>query len=268
MCPKIMNINIPHDIEETAKKVAEEQSILKPTFEIHENVKDKGALGNLYFVSLIDSTNNRVIKLIIKKAPQDSHMSSEIVKKTYRNENYFYRELWPTFKSLQRLFLNRHFFDAIPKYYLTISSGEEPQQIVLEDLNCKNFHILKRNCFFDKPHLELVLKEYGKFHALSFVLKRKFPEDFLELCQKFTNVFSEMENVPLFTESLKLIFKQCYDIFRNDTDEILRAKLEEYVENGIDIFFKSLKYGGDNTVLLHGDCWSSNIMFKYNVSIL
>lgn len=268
MCPTIMNINIPHDIEETARKVAEEQSILKPTFQIHENVEDKGALGNIYYVSLIDSTNNRVIKLIIKKAPQDSHISSEIVKKTYKNENYFYTELWPTFKSLQESFLNGHFFDAIPKYYLTITSGEEPHQIVLEDLNCKNFHIIKRNCFFDRAHLELVLKEYGKFHALSLVLKQKFPESFLELSQKFTNVFSEMENVSLFTDSLKLIFKQCYDIFRNDTDEILLAKLKEYVKNGVEIYFKSVKYVGDNTVLLHGDCWSSNIMFKYNVSIM
>lgn len=256
------------DIGTSVRRIAEKWGIANYSFTVGENGNGKSALGTLYFVSLSDATGEKVLKFVIKKAPADPlQIASNVINKTYQNEKYFYDELLPIFEDLQDTFLKQRIFSAVPECYLTIVSGQEAPEIILEDLTDKDYYVLEKHFFFGKDHLELVLKQYGKFHALSFFFKYKFPNKFDEYTEKFTNVFSEMKDMNIFTDSLQLIFNQCYNLFSNDADEVLRNALETYSQNGVSTYFKSLEYSGNNSVFLHGDCWSNNIMFKYNVSI-
>lgn len=49
--------------------------------------------------------------------------------------------------------------------------------LVLEDLKIKNF-IMRETKFLDYPHVRLVLRCLGKFHAYSFAIRDKKPDAF------------------------------------------------------------------------------------------
>jgi thiamine kinase-like enzyme len=41
------------------------------------------------------------------------------------------------------------------------------------------------------------------------------------------------------------------------------VKLKKYIENSKEILYESINYSGKYYGILHGDCWSNNMMFKY-----
>ncbi|KAG5889700.1 hypothetical protein JTB14_029730 [Gonioctena quinquepunctata] len=60
---------------------------------------------------------------------------------------------------------------------------------------------------------------------------------------------------------MKRCFKFIWDNLDPDSYEISN-RLRKYVEEGPELYSKIMKYDGRHEVLLHGDCWSNNFMFK------
>jgi thiamine kinase-like enzyme len=115
----------------------------------------------------------------------------------------------------------------------------------------------------------LILKTYGRFHAHSFVLRAKQPEEYSKIVSRFHNMYEEL------TKEANSVFR--YELLEHgrliptylipgEDDEIIK-KFEKYAGDGfLNVFADTIKEPGDYSVILHGDCWSNNMMFKYATS--
>lgn len=259
--------HLPSDIQTLVAGIAEKEGLVKPVLNFCYNGKGEGLLGIIYYVSVTDVETSKVLELAVKTAPNDpNNMVSDIVNKAYCNEVHFYNHLWRDLREQQKS-VKRQLFDAIPTCYSALIVNSKRHKIVMEDLTAKGFHTMNKRKFFDEKHMQLLLKEYGKFHALSFSLNSKFPEKFHKFSQNFSNVFYEMKHITLFVESMRLIFRQCFDLFSNEPDQKLRNIVKYYSENGVNMYFDCQETVEENLVFNHGDCWSNNIMFRHNVSV-
>lgn len=256
--------NMTKDIIHFLGVVAMKEKLVEPNINIQHAKHVEGAMGTIYFASIEDKNGGKKLKICIKKSPTDPlPLTSDLIQKIYNNEYLFYEKLFPLFEHRQH-----KVFTPVPKCYFTSRTALGVDKIFLEDLNSKGFKTLEKNKFFDKNHMELIMQEYGRFHAMSFVLKSHMPDAFNKLSKCFSNVFIGMDEVDIFTGSLRLIFKQCYEFFGHDLNEKLKEKLQSYVKDGVGIYFKCQEYSGKHSVFVHGDCWTGNFMFKYHVSTL
>lgn len=177
----------------------------------------------------------------------------------FRNEVKFYTRIFPVLDKLQREKQVKRPFE-IPKCYAT-TLKENEETLVLEDLREARFDLCNRKEPLDEAHISLVFKEYGKLHALSFALRDQQPEVFKEIAANLTDVF------PLFFPNLRDgILAQ----IQNNVEMLKReglveeSKLAKKAAEQLDeIYLRSCE--PDYSVITHGDCWSNNMMFKYDV---
>lgn len=158
---------------------------------------------------------------------------------------------------------NDHCFDAYPKCFSTLDVNLE-EFILLEDLSARGFEMLSlRTTEITAEHVRLVMQSLGKLHAISFALKDQHPDKFSRLQSTLMPVFSrDSENQKrLFrTKSLQLM-----QVVSSDEDEYLLNKLKKIFESeAADIATKCSdpKMAGVAAVILHGDTWQNNFMFR------
>jgi hypothetical protein len=146
---------------------------------------------------------------------------------------------------------------------LYYQSGPPVSVIVLEDLKKQGFRMAERTLGLDLQHCLLVVRAIARSHAASAVLHLKDPEimkpfstsfycenirKVLEpfLCGNIRNLAMEVEEWP-----------ECYSRFA--------SKLYKVADKAIDFLIKdSVKNDDDFNVLIHGDLWLNNIMFRYS----
>ncbi|CAH1170176.1 unnamed protein product [Phaedon cochleariae] len=258
-----MTTNIPVDIR-AFLETSVGDDLTNYQIEVHEgNKKGEGYLGDLLFVSLTNRKTNEELHLVIKQAlASGTETSSNFVSSIFQNESSFYENLWPSLKKFQGNFPNAKQFLKVPKHY-AIDTKKGAEKILLENLRYKGFRNHVKTDFFKKEQLEYVLKCYGQFHAISMALRQINPEHFQEIADRLvecSGVFSEM---PFFQQAICLCCQDVISSF-NETEEKIVEKFKVYAKKGPEIFNKIRKYNGINRVIIHGDCWSNNIMFKYN----
>lgn len=149
------------------------------------------------------------------------------------------------------------------KCYYT--GGPPTEIIIMEDLKPAGYSIGNRFEGFDMTHSKLVLQNLAKLHATSLNEKKKNPEAF--------DVFMNLLWSPESIESIKKFVKPPMKVF---SEEILKweefknkelysekfKKLEETVgERGLALWKRD---DSKINVLLHGDSWVNNYMFKYD----
>lgn len=229
---------------------------------LHEgNQKGEGYIGEFLILTL-KHLNNKEVHLVIKQATS----KSELVHNSFKTEIYFYQTLLPQLLDFQKKFAPSLQDLTITPKCLATNLHTGVKRIVLENLKYRNFELMDRRKSFDKDHLELLMKSYAKLHALSFAMKEKCSGDYSELIKPFGKQTEQFKTfvVSLVNSMLNNIIK----FHSADFDDPLIDKLNEYVTNLDKIFLECNKYEGEHSVVIHGDCWSNNMMFRYNVSLI
>lgn len=231
---------------------------------VEGSLQGENFLSEIIFVSLENKTTHECIHLVVKKALENLDQPGYF-RHAYTREIYFYEYVWPLFNKFQESKLLG--FNKIPKCY-TISKAPGEEKLVMEDLLKQNFQLFDKTQAFDKNHMELIFKCYGTFHAISTTFKEKYPEKFAEISTTLGKYTYHGEN----TEQDKAYVKNIFDnvdyvlnLFKEDND-IAMCKAIENIKANVFQYFAEWVNDTDPLVLLHGDCWSNNMLFQYDVS--
>lgn len=147
------------------------------------------------------------------------------------------------------------------------SIDEEPFEcLFLQDLVERNYKMIDKN-ELTVEHILLVMKALGKLHAISLAAKDQQPEQFAEILSKLhENHFkhgygSNLE--ALYNNSAMSVINAITD----DKDiHLLNAVLKLYEQNQFDMIIDCVDANKSEpySVVMHGDVWSNNTMFKNN----
>ncbi|XP_066990443.1 uncharacterized protein [Macrobrachium rosenbergii] len=149
-------------------------------------------------------------------------------------------------------------------YHANLDVGQE--QVYYEDLRERGFQMVDRKQGLDVAHTSLVLKELAKLHAASRLLQEKSPEE--PLVEKYDPIlrdwFSQGEDAnAVLIPILQAHFIQAGDILQSvgmdrralDWIENLLPSLQDVITSNM----QSETFGS----ICHGDCWSNNLLFRY-----
>lgn len=257
---------IPPQVYETLKKVTKEDI---ENFEIiiHDaNKKGEGFLGDIVFITLKGKRSNKVFDLVVKQAftgqtIRDNHPIREV----FINEIYFYTQVWTRFNKFQESIPLKNQFQKLPKYFTSITE-DGLEKVVLENLKFQKFEVHDKKIPLDREHFELIFREYGKFHALSFAYKALHPEDYDSLTKETFDVLLDFINSDGFREAVNVVNKIAMDTLQPGVDDAVIEKFKSFVDDYVKLFRDAIDVNVKYSVITHGDCWSNNMMFKYNVS--
>ncbi|KAB7499292.1 hypothetical protein Anas_04960 [Armadillidium nasatum] len=154
-----------------------------------------------------------------------------------------------------------------PKVFAS-STEKGKESFVAENLRIQGFQMHDKRQAQDVHHALLVMEELGRFHASSLLLKESIePKTFVEKYEHFEEPWFNADN-DLFKVFLKMIESQTEESINilstipkyERCTKWLKAHKETFGLNFIDGFKPRKPF----EVLVHGDCHTNNMLFKYN----
>ncbi|CAH1176732.1 unnamed protein product [Phaedon cochleariae] len=231
------------------------------------NSKGMGFVSELLFVNLIHKSTGEQHHLVIKQAlPTGGTNSMRMMRTAFANEIRFYQTCWPILSAFQASHPLVKPFRGIPRCY-GVAREIEKEKLVLENLKARGFTIYERTEPFDLTHMEAVFKAFAEFHAISFAYRHENSEaEFEKMTKHLVNGWMNITKAVFFPEMIKECFTGFLDGVGPELRGKIKEKLERYFDGLVEVFDECAEYTGCCPVLLHGDCWSSNFMFKYSES--
>lgn len=226
-----------------------------------------GLMAIIYRVranGLAANGEQRELSLIVKNTPKNkARREAFCVPMLFVNEQAFYEKVVP---ALEANFSSKSKPLAVAQFFKAIADGEN-DALILEDLTEKGYTMADRRIGLDEAHCKVVLRELAKLHAASFVLKQKMPEKFEELRGCVKDMFWDEDRKFAFEPFTQSCFEETLRTinihFNDDKSKYVRA-YKQLMTRGYD-FIAGIVRGtnlGDQ-VITHGDCWTNNLLFKY-----
>ncbi|KAJ6641296.1 hypothetical protein Bhyg_06232 [Pseudolycoriella hygida] len=210
----------------------------------------------------VDYTINsasKQISFIIKAAQTCDNLDEKMVnemKEVFRKEMTVYDKVLTKVRELLK-----EIDDKTKLHGRCYKTNEDIGYLIFEDLSAVGFCNVDRRTGLDMTHLKLVLSVAAKYHAATVVLVEKEPS----LKTFFKDHVTESGESFLRKMLTNVVVAQKEFCKRKPHLEYLVPKL-----NGIEnTFFNRIcetttRNDNDFNVIVHGDLWSNNIMFKYD----
>lgn len=263
---------LPEYLIKLLNRIAKEQDFVDYKFETKSGSNHgDNILGVMISVTLNGtkikngSSNIETMHLICKIPPMN-----ESRKKTFKSsivfdrEVYVYSKLLPAFIKFQRDrgLSEADSFVSFPKVYACESNEENGTYVlIMEDLRPQNFVMWPKENAIPIDHELLVMKELGKFHAISFAMKDQIPIEF-EKFKQLNDIFCEVFLNAKWSSYMDRTIERASDALINpehkkmmiDFKKSYKQLLEGYCSHSI-----CDRFG----VVGHGDCWNNNFLFQY-----
>ncbi|KAF2904589.1 hypothetical protein ILUMI_01587 [Ignelater luminosus] len=225
------------------------------------STRGDGYIGIMKTVKII-AKDNRVLNLIVKSASKSDALRSQVpIERIFKRETYLYDTVFVAFKTFETEKGLRP-CHLVPKFYNSLSENK-CEVIILENLKEIGYKLYERRIPMNEDHVRLVLTEYGRLHALSFALKDQDPKKFQNITGCMNDHFVEY---MLQSGFLNNFIKPCIkaqDAFDKSKDKRILDAYKAFLETIRSFFEGLLKDIDEYSVILHGDCWTNNMMFKY-----
>lgn len=222
-----------------------------PKFEVRADLDQKlgdGFMGQIYTGEIWDSTKQNRLDVVIKRTQiQDKDFEA-----LYRNEVVFYTLV---LKSLGN-------FHAVPTLYHHNSLGNYAY-LVMENLKKQGYQLFPKEKHFDQKHLRLIFREYAHFHASSFVWRSRDPQEYHRVHHR---EYQDLHSRRLEVSASILEHSTRAALSHLEPSSELYRDLEELPQNLLPTLLKASEYTGRYGCSVHGDCWSNNLLFRYEVS--
>ncbi|XP_066602468.1 uncharacterized protein [Prorops nasuta] len=247
------------------QQIAKSLKLAEPKFRVVDATK-KGAnyAGIVYRVITEGMRNGKFerINSILKCAPQEETRRELLnTNRIFLREIFFYEKVLPIFADL----LSEHHMQLgqFPTLHgVWAENGNEV--LILEDLSRKGY-VMKSSKTLDYDHVSLAIQHLGRFHAYSFATRAKNPAAFEEL--------KAMEEPIFFRQKRNSTSKSRGELYCDLVEEALKDE-DKFYRDRFDAFRKIVydelveAVMGANAepyaVVNHGDCWTNNILFKYD----
>lgn len=136
-------------------------------------------VSGVYRITLTIENEGRekILHLLAKLTDDDSPAAGFVHMHLLFNNEYMFYEKYvnlalPTLKQ------------SIPEYFYGNIEKRGNECLVIEFL--KDYNMCQGNMFIPNNHVELAVREFGKFHGIGYIAEANHPEEFKELCGSLT----------------------------------------------------------------------------------
>lgn len=235
-------------------------------FEIdNSSATANGYMSLIFFVEV--RHKNGTLHLAVKASTQDEEQRKFAdFSQVFALEIHIYKNVFQAFDEFQKERSIQRPFNGVAKYFLGCSK-EGSEGLVLENLRATGFCLANRQEPLDENQVVLVLREYGRFHAISYAMKDQKPKKFRQLTENMIDCFKIFLERPGSIENYQARFGILSDVLRKQNCKNVAERIDRFISRIPDFMINCAKPDDHHSVILHGDCWTNNIMFKYRVTI-
>lgn len=265
------------EIEKLLHEIAQTEGFSNYKFELEAGSKPgDNYQGLMVSVKVIgDRVNDgavvpETLSLICKLVPESKERRN--VFKTvliHEREIHMYTRVLPKFVKFQQekgLTADESFL-SIPKLYAwTADKATETYALIMEDLRANDFVMWPRKVPVTLDHEELLFKQLGRFHGISFALKDQRPEVFDEF-KNLNDIFIDWIETGFIGKVIDEAIELAINVLDEDEHKNVIKKLRNnYLETLKSFSRKEAieKIG----VVVHGDCWTNNFLFQYTENVI
>ena len=196
-----------------------------------------------------------------KLCPKRELQPDDFFNLIFTKECKFYSEVIPAISSVLEEVNEKPI--SFPKCYYN-STEEGKERLFLENLKVKGYLMQNKALGLDLVHTSLVMKELGKFHAASYLLKAKFTTDLMDKFDFFKTEWTDKFNLGCdwggfmdqFLETGLMMFEKMGDCDKV-TDWLKRVKPDAWP-----MYRHMIERKAPFDAIIHGDCWINNMLFR------
>lgn len=227
----------------------------------HKIENDVVEAGNNFYSSILslkveyDNGAQNLYKKALLKIP-----SMGINYKNTQNSNFYDKEIYMYETVLPRMYECWNGKTLTPKFYAATAL----KSLILENLNESGFKIKDKKTRLDLNHSEIALRSMAQFHALSLKYLQTYDIDEKKMGPLFSDL-TEEESQKQIAELLHPLYDKFLSICSTLVSKRIFKILED-IKNGLNekINFMMKRNEDGLNVIIHGDYWTSNILFRYD----
>ncbi|KAF5287406.1 hypothetical protein FQR65_LT12231 [Abscondita terminalis] len=241
-----------HDYVETASEVFKGNNFMGTVRSV--DVRGKNADGDDVDMSFV-----------VKNAPANELFRKiNAIKRIYEREIYTYENVLPSFVQLQEEYEVKPFFHSFPEYHAS-SHADTKEFLILKNMTPLGYEIHANLKSVDFNHALLIIKELGRFHALSFALKRKYPKVFREICANTPDIEYLPEFVSTSDHVMELFCAFALNVLDPVKEKAIFEKFDKFCKKIGKVAREVVREGccTDHAVVTHGNLRVANLLFKY-----
>lgn len=266
-----VEVKLTEYMKECLDKVALAEGFQNYTFNIEagSGVGD-GFVGILFKVTIIENNSDKQIHVVVKAPPENMARRRDFgAMEMFEREVYVYNVVLPEFVQFQvenRITKSMGFFNFPKCYFAEFNTERDDSIIIMEDLRTTDHKMWDKFVPTNYEHTKLFVAALGRFHAVSFAIKHQRPEQFAKFKNMNDNMTERMTGEQMVSMMQSSIDRAIGTL--NDNEQQKKNKIMNIRDN----FGSIMRELVDGTiaepysVIGHGDCWSNNFMYKYQVS--
>ena len=270
---KPAEVKLTEYMKECLDKVALAEGFQNYTFKMEagSGVGD-GFVGILFKITIIENDSDKQLDLVVKAPPDNMARRIDFgAMQMFEREVYVYNVVLPEFVKFQEdyhITKSIGFFNFPKCYFAEFNTERDDSLIIMEDLRTTEHKMWDKFVPTNYEHTKLFVAALGRFHAVSFAMKQQRPEQFAkfkEMKDLMTEKITSDQMVMMMHASIDRAVGTLHDNEQQEKNKILNVKdnfatiIRELVDGDI-----SEPY----SIIGHGDCWSNNFMYKYQVSYI
>uniref|UniRef100_A0A182K9B0 CHK kinase-like domain-containing protein n=1 Tax=Anopheles christyi TaxID=43041 RepID=A0A182K9B0_9DIPT len=232
--------------------------------------KGDGFVGQMFKATISEGDRSEVY--LCKIPPLDDARREQFGSMAaFAREALVYDRFLPTIYEYQRgkgiVSADDGFFHTPHCYHAHCDETTQESVIIMEDLRLREFRLWNKHNIIDYAHATLFMTHLGRLHAISLAMKCDQPEKFEPF--KLPNPFDVMLKADGPFRNMILSQLQMVIDALDEQDTIERAKMEQLREDVFDELARcgTAQLAEPYTVVGHGDCWTNNMMFRYEEGI-
>lgn len=237
----------------------------------HVAIQTLGQAGDNYIANvkriIVEENDGKTFRMVAKVAPTNEVARARTgIPILFANESLMYQEVLPKLVGQQIAagVPDKQLYKYAECFGVLLEAPHE--LILLEDLQLSKYVMLDRFKPLTDKSVKLTLRNFAILHSLSMVLKKEDTETFETFNKKLIDFFGTLIQVEEFVQYTVGIEKDALDVLDDEEYKApVRGSISKLNEN-----LPITRMGQDNlkqSVVLQGDGWTNNIMFRLKASI-